>query len=83
MYYFNVRNGAVFTPDGEGTSHADLSAAMTDVREMARDMAIDDLRQGVRVSDSVIEVTDQEGLGVGSMRVRDILEGGLGLAVAI
>lgn len=82
MYYFNVRNGAVFTPDGEGTVHADLSAAMTDVREMARDMAIDDLRHGVRVSDSVIEVTDQDGLGVGSLRVRDILEGSFGPAVA-
>ena len=45
MYYFNVRNGAVYTPDCEGTSHADLSAAMRDVRDMARDMAIDDLRQ--------------------------------------
>ena len=81
MYYFNVRNGAVFTPDGEGSDHADLGAAMTDVREMARDMAMDDLRQGVRVSDSVIEVTDHEGLDVGSMRVRDILEGGLAFAI--
>jgi hypothetical protein len=81
MYYFNVRNGAVYTPDGEGSDHADLGAAMMDVREMARDMAIDDLRQGVRVSDSVIEVTDHEGLGVGSMRVRDILEGGLAFAI--
>ena len=81
MYYFNVRNGAVFTPDGEGSNHADLGAAMIDVREMARDMAIDDLRQGVRVSDSVIEITDREGLGVGFMRVRDILDGGLAPAV--
>ena len=81
MYYLDVRNGAVFTPDGEGSTHADLSAAMTDVREMARDMAIDDLRQGVRVSDSVIEITDHAGVGVGSMRVRDILEGGFALAV--
>ena len=74
MYYFNVRNGAVYTADGEGSAHPDLSSALVDVREMARDMAIDDLRQGVRISDSVIEVTDARGVGVGSMRVRDILE---------
>jgi hypothetical protein len=75
MYYFNVRNGAIYTADGEGSAHSSLSAALLDVREMARDMAIDDLRQGVRISDSVIEVTDSDGAGVGAMRVRDILEG--------
>jgi uncharacterized protein YnzC (UPF0291/DUF896 family) len=75
MYYFNVRNGGIYTPDGEGSAHNSLSSALLEVREMARDMAIDDLRQGVRISDSVIEITDSDGSDVGSMRVRDILEG--------
>ena len=77
MFYFNVRNGAIYTPDGEGSTHSDLITALQDVREMARDMAIDDLRHGVRISDSVIEVTDGDGLNVGSLRVRDVLEGDL------
>lgn len=75
LYYFNVRNGADLSRDHEGSELSGAAAALIEVREMARDLVIDDLKQRVRVSDSVIEVTDQDGLAVGALRVRDVLDG--------
>jgi hypothetical protein len=64
-----------FAPDSEGSELADVTATFLEARAMARDFAIDDLRQRNIVADRLIEITNSRGWRIGTFRARDALEG--------
>jgi hypothetical protein len=73
-YFFDVRNGDIFTKDREGSEFLDDEAAMRDALVMAREFAIDDLQQPKVIADRTIEIRDLAGRSVMVFRARDVLE---------
>jgi hypothetical protein len=75
MFYFHVHGGDTIVRDQEGSELPDAVSALSNVRDIARGLAIEDLQQGLPVNDYRIEITDSHGLAVGTMRVREVLDG--------
>jgi hypothetical protein len=73
-YFFDIRTDGIFTKDHEGSEFASDAAAMLDASAMAREFAIDDLKQPEIIADRVIEVHDGTGRGVGTLRARDVVD---------
>jgi hypothetical protein len=74
LYFFHVRLGELFAPDPEGTELTDFPAALAEARNMARDLAIEDLKDRQDIADRSIEIIDNHGDTVGMLRARDILK---------
>jgi hypothetical protein len=73
-YYFHVRDGECLIPDREGSELPNLNAARDEAWLSARDFAIDSLRGGAAVNGRQIEITDEAGLVLATLPVRDVTQ---------
>ena len=73
IYYFNLREGAKFIRDFEGTDLPDLNSAIDEARQAVREIAADQLRSHERINGRSVEVADGEGEVLASVSVREVL----------
>jgi hypothetical protein len=74
IYYFNIRAGEDLIRDEEGTDLPDIETAISEARQSARDLAIEELRNGQKVDGRCIEIVDSEGKKVAVVAVRDVVD---------
>lgn len=72
-YYFHIREGSVLIPDDEGLNLTDAESAMREARESARDFVVDALMMRRAVGDQKIEVADNLGHVIGTLKIADVL----------
>jgi hypothetical protein len=75
IFFFNVRDQATLLQDKEGSDLVDLNAALTEARESAREIAADCLRAKVPIDGRKIEIMNSDGVLIGSVTVRDVVDG--------
>jgi hypothetical protein len=72
-YYFHLFNDDTAF-DREGIELSDAAEAMRCAAKDARIMAAESVRKGHLILDHRIEVTDENGAKVGTVRFRDVVE---------
>jgi hypothetical protein len=72
-YFFNVRDRRGLIRDEEGSELRDMLAARHEAFLSARDFALEDIKQGGPVRLRQIEITDGDGIVLGTMPVIDIV----------
>lgn len=60
-YHFNIRDGATFIPDEEGSEYATLRAARAEAIANVRDVAIEDIRNGSAARAWRVEISNRDG----------------------
>lgn len=73
-YFFNIREGNEVIPDNEGDELADPAEAAFEARMIARDMVIETLRAGREIDGRQIEITDESGNVIQTMKVRAVVD---------
>ena len=73
-YFFNVRQGASVVPDSEGSELSDLATAEFEARLTARDLALEYIKAGCPVDGREIEILDERGTLIESIKVRSIVD---------
>jgi hypothetical protein len=73
VYYFNLWDGKKRFPDVEGSELSDLSAAVEEAREAAREIAAELLRGKEPIDGNRIEVADTDGTVLATVAIRDVL----------
>ena len=68
-FYFNLRDEDGIIPDEEGSELADLEAARAEARASARELAIEDLRNGRPPRAWRIQISDPTGTVVESVKL--------------
>jgi hypothetical protein len=68
-YHFNIRDTAGLIRDEEGDDFASLEAACAEARASVRDLLADDLRCGKPAPERRIEIADERGVVLDSVRV--------------
>jgi hypothetical protein len=71
LYFLNIREAGV-TEDLEGYELSGLDMAVQEASEGAREIAADAIRSGRTVGEMSIEVTDEHGVKLATVRLRDI-----------
>jgi hypothetical protein len=72
-YFFNVKDGDRVAKDSEGSELADSVAAKMEARMIARDMMIECMKEGRKLDGQQIEIADERGDVVETLRVRDVV----------
>jgi hypothetical protein len=72
-YYFNIKDGGHVIRDTEGSELADPVAAAFEARMIARDILIERLRAGRELDGQEIEIADERGTIVETMKIRDVV----------
>jgi hypothetical protein len=73
-YYFHLFNSETIR-DGEGEEIADVNAALASAEKMARGMAAQSVRDEGRLTlHHRIEVADEDGTTVGTVRFGDVVQ---------
>ena len=69
QFYFHIIDGDTLIPDAEGQELPDLEAAQLEARSSARDLAIQELKVGSGIGDRKIEIADENGKPLESIRI--------------
>jgi hypothetical protein len=72
-FYFHIRDDAGVIPDEEGMELPDLGAARKEAEEGAREILANALMAHKEVDGKKIEIANQSGEVLASLKVRDIL----------
>jgi hypothetical protein len=72
-FHFNIRDGAAFIPDEEGMALPDIETAREEARDSARDFVTEKFKRRIDIDGQVIEITDDRGRIIETMKVRDVL----------
>jgi hypothetical protein len=72
LYYLNICKAGETTKDLEGFELPSLDAALKEAEEGAREIAADAIRAGRTVGEMSIEIADEHGVRLGSVRLQDI-----------
>jgi hypothetical protein len=72
-FHFNIRDDQGLIPDEEGMELPDLAAARTEASEGAREILADALRFHREVDGKRIEIADERGEVIETLKVRDLL----------
>ena len=73
-YHFNIRDAKGLITDEEGGEFNDLDSARVEARASARDMVIDHLRAGELAREQRIEITDDSGIVLDSVRISFVID---------
>ncbi len=73
LFYFDVRDGEFLAKDPEGTELPDIEAALVEAQRVARELAIEDLKQGIPIDGRLIEILDQGHIKKAEYLVRRVL----------
>ena len=73
-YHFNIRDADGLIADEEGSEFNDLDAARVEARASACDMVIDHLRAGELRRNQRIEITDDSGMVLDSVRISIVID---------
>jgi len=68
-FHFNLRGDEGLIPDKEGSDLADLEAARAEARATAKELAIEDMRNGKSHPALTVEIADPNGVVVESVRL--------------
>ena len=72
-YFFNIRDGEKISRDPEGSELSDLVAARFEARIIARDMMIERLKAGREQDGQEIEIADETGNVVQTLKVKEVI----------
>ena len=72
LYYLNICDADEVIKDLEGYHLAGLDAALKEAEEGAREIAANAIRSGRTVSKMSIDVVDEQGVKLASVRLQDI-----------
>ena len=73
QYFFHIRDGETLIQDEEGAFFEDFETARSEAYSSARDLAADQLRGGVNVSPSVVQLTDETGMVLLAVPLRSLV----------
>jgi hypothetical protein len=71
-YHFHIRDADGLIADDEGSELPDLAAAREEAQASARDLVIEELKQGALVQERQIEITAPDGTVLERITVQDI-----------
>jgi hypothetical protein len=69
-YHFNICEGAAIIPDDEGSDFSTLEAARAEARLIVRDLASDDIRNGLPAQAWRVEIATSDGRVLDSTGLR-------------
>ena len=72
-YFLHLRDGETLIEDFEGEQYVDLNAAQDDAIVAARQMMAEKIRHGEVIDGQVIEICDEDGALVATVRFSDQL----------
>ena len=72
-FHFNIRDDRGLMPDDEGMELGDLEAARNEALESARELLADAIRAHKDVDNMQIEIANEDGEVIQTLRVRDLL----------
>jgi len=75
-FYLNLRNGDETIEDPDGCDSADLQGAIAEARAGARDILASMLRRGEALDGQSIEITDESGALLATVRFKDVFSAG-------
>ena len=70
-YYFHIREGWRVVPDDEGMELTDIGEAWSEAYASADDLAHQAIRSGSSIGPCVIEIMDQAGNVLGTVKVSE------------
>jgi hypothetical protein len=74
-YFFHILQlGDDSIPDDEGAEFEDYEAAKHEALESVRDLAVDAIKRGSRLSGLAIEITDERGKVLDTIRARETFD---------
>lgn len=70
-YFLNIRDGDEYVEDAVGAEYPDLTAALAAAVEGARDILAEMVKFGEELNGQQVEICDEAGKIVGTVRFRD------------
>lgn len=72
-YFFDIRDKRGLMPDDEGADFHTLEDALSEAKASAKDIAVQNIRNGQRPDSSCVEVRDERGQVVAALTVAEVL----------
>lgn len=69
--FLHIHDGGEFIEDLEGMTYPDVEAARAEAVDAAREMLAEKVRQGIEIDGQWIDICDEEGRSLASVRFRD------------
>ena len=73
QFFLHIHDDDEFIEDPEGRVYPDLNAAREEAKEAAREILADKVRRGVEIDGQRIDITDEKGSTVATVKFRDQL----------